>query len=63
MDLVETYLSVAQAAKKIGVSARLIYKLVNSGALTHVRVGHRIIIPKSELEDYLNRNRFSAFKR
>jgi excisionase family DNA binding protein len=62
MTTTESYLSVSQAAKKIGVSARLIYKLINSGSLTHIRVGHRIIIPKSELGNYLDRNRFVALK-
>ena len=62
MAVSETYLSVKQVSKEIGVSARLIYKLVNSGSLTHVRVGHRIVIPKSELRNYLERHRFAALR-
>ncbi len=62
MTVSETYLSVKQVSKQIGVSARLVYKLVNSGSLTHVRVGHRIVIPKSELQNFLERHQFTALR-
>jgi len=62
MTSVEKYLSVSQASKQLGVSARLVYKLVRSGSLTHIRVGNRIIIPESELENYLVRNKVVAIQ-
>lgn len=46
--------SVAEIAKKLGVSRNTAYTLVRSGALRSIRVGRQIRVPRSALEDYLN---------
>jgi len=46
--------SVRQTAAQLGVSEDAVYALVRSGGLPHKRVGRRIIIPRSALEQWLN---------
>jgi excisionase family DNA binding protein len=48
---------VAEAAKALGISYRALYTLIKSGHLRAVRVGRRIIIPKSALEELLGEKR------
>jgi excisionase family DNA binding protein len=48
---------VSEAAKALGISYRALYTLIKSGHLRAVRVGRRIIIPKSALEELLGEKR------
>lgn len=54
------YLSVEKVAQIFGVSARLIYKQINSGSLPHIRIGKRIVVSDTELEKYITRNQHPA---
>ena len=47
--------SVSEAAFLLGVSNRTVERLVRKGELRIRRVGRRILIPKDELEAWLNR--------
>jgi excisionase family DNA binding protein len=46
-------LSVQQAAQKIGVSARMVNKLINSGHLTATKIGRFWVIEETAIDDYL----------
>lgn len=45
--------SVKQAAKLIGVGKNTMYAAVAAGDVPHVKVGRRILIPVSRLEQWL----------
>ncbi len=45
--------SVAEAAKLLGISRNLAYDLVREGRLPHVRLGRRILVPRFGLEQWL----------
>ncbi len=47
-------LSVTEAAKVLGVSRSYAYDLVHTGALPHLRLGRRIVIPEAALDRLLN---------
>lgn len=44
------FLSVAEAAKTLGVSRNTVYTLVRSGVIASVRIGRQIRIPAAVLE-------------
>jgi excisionase family DNA binding protein len=46
------YVSVEDAAKRLGISKTRIYKYVNEGRLQAVKASHTIMIPLEELERY-----------
>jgi excisionase family DNA binding protein len=46
---------IEEAGKKLGVSNGVVYRLVSTGQLGSVRVGRRIMIPRSDLNEYLNK--------
>ena len=48
--------SVKGAAERLGVSRSLLYELVQSGELEHVRVGRRILIAHAGLEKFIEAN-------
>ncbi len=48
-------LSVEEAAGLLGISRGLAYELVARGELPHLRLGRRIVIPRTALEDLLNK--------
>jgi excisionase family DNA binding protein len=48
---------VAEAAKALGISYGALYALIKSGHLRAVRIGRRIIIPRSALEELLGERR------
>lgn len=48
-------LSVSEAAYALGVSSRTIERIVRKGDLRVCRAGRRLLIPKNELEAWLNR--------
>ena len=45
--------TVVEAAKAIGVSRGLAYELVRRGELRTVRVGHRILVPRDAVREFL----------
>lgn len=47
------FLSIRQAAQVSNLSERMLYRLCESGDLTHRRVGRAIRIKRSDLEEYL----------
>lgn len=46
-------LTVAQAAKKLGLSRPLAYQAVNNGQIPSIRIGRRILVPVAALEKLL----------
>lgn len=48
-------LDVAEAAKLLGLGRNTTYTLVRSGRLRSVRVGRRLVIPRSEVNAFLER--------
>jgi excisionase family DNA binding protein len=53
--------SIAQAARQLGVSPRLVYRLCESGELECKRIGRRITITAKQLSDYQERDEWSLF--
>jgi len=45
--------TVGEAAKAIGVGRSLAYELVRRGDLRTVHVGHRILVPRDAVRDFL----------
>ena len=48
-------ISVAEAAKLLGIGRGLAYDLVCEGRLPHVKLGRRILVPRRALEDWITR--------
>ena len=46
--------TVGEVAGLLGISRTLAYELVARGALAHVRLGRRIVIPRHALEQLLS---------
>lgn len=49
-------LSVEQLAVVLQVGRNTAYELVRSGRIRSVRVGHQIRVPRSALQDFLEKN-------
>ncbi len=45
--------SVADSAKALSVSRQSVRRLVSTGELRSLRIGSRVLIPRSELESFL----------
>ena len=41
--------------KILGVSNGVVYRLISTGQLGHVRVGRRLMVPEGDLNEFLNR--------
>ena len=50
-------ISVTEAARAIGVSRSFAYELVASGHLISVRLGRRVLVPVSAIDDLVARSR------
>jgi excisionase family DNA binding protein len=50
--------SVVQAAKELGVSKEMVYRLCNENALPHSRIGRRITISSQQLAEFQTRPKF-----
>ena len=48
-------LSVQEAAKILGIGRDATYRLVHSGELRSVRVGRHILVPRTELLEFIER--------
>ncbi len=46
--------SLTEAAELLGVSRSTLHRAVRAGAVPHVRIGRRIVIPAKALEDWLS---------
>lgn len=46
-------LSLRDAARRLGVSQRHLWTLVNAGTIPHVRLDRRLLIPVETLRDWL----------
>jgi excisionase family DNA binding protein len=49
-------LSVADAAKHLGVSRGMLYEMVNGGEITSVQIGRRRLISRQALLDFIEAN-------
>jgi len=47
-------MSVEEAAKVLGISRSLAYKAVTTNEIPHIRIGRRILIPRSRLQQLLD---------
>lgn len=53
-------MTVAEAAKKIGVSCSKLYQLVSTRAIAHYRVGGKIVFSDNDVDAYLASCRVGA---
>lgn len=51
-------LTVPEVAQALGISRSLAYQLIASGQLPHIRLGKRIVIPRSSINRILERADF-----
>lgn len=54
------YMSLEEVADMLGVTYQLIYRLVRAGELPAVRLGKLYRVSRTDLEEYLARNKNSA---
>jgi excisionase family DNA binding protein len=52
--------SVAQVAKKLGISKTHAFKLCNDGTIPSLRLGRRIVVPIQAFEEWLNKGGLTA---
>ena len=52
-DRTAMVLTVPEAARLLAISRTHAYELVSRGVLPHVRLGHRIVVPKQAIETLL----------
>ena len=48
-------LTVPKAAQLLGIGKNSAYELVRAGRLRSVKVGRRLVVPRREVEDFLER--------
>ena len=48
-----TYPSVAHLAREIGMSRHSCYAAIRKGLIPHIKIGRRIILPKTAIFDWL----------
>jgi excisionase family DNA binding protein len=53
-------MTVAQAAKRIGISASKLYQLTGARAISHYRVGGKILFTDADVDAYLAKCRVGA---
>lgn len=49
-------ITVREAAGFLRISLPTVYKLIQSGTIPHVKVGHRYIIPRDQFMAWVNEN-------
>ena len=49
-------LSVEEAGKLLGVSRQVAYQLIHRSDFPTLQIGRRILIPKKQLEEWMDRN-------
>ena len=50
-------LSVEEAATALGISRSHAWRMVNNGTLPSVRIGHRVLVPVSDLQEWILKTR------
>ena len=45
--------SVQESAAMIGISSRMLHEYIKDGSLPHFRLGTRVLVPESELKDFI----------
>ena len=53
---VDSLLSVSEVSKKIGLSPSIVYTVLNYEKMPHVKIGGRIVVKESELNDWAKKN-------
>lgn len=48
-----TYASVEHLAREIGVSRQACYAAIRKGIIPHIKIGRRIILPKTAISNWL----------
>lgn len=51
-----TVLTVPEAAEYMGVSANSMKRAIARGDIAHIRLGVRVLVPRSELDIYIERS-------
>ena len=49
-----------EAAKALGISARLLWQWTHDGKIPHLRVGRAVLYPRAELQAWLSRQAEAA---
>ena len=49
----ENLITIQDLCNELGISKSTAYKMIKSGAIPHGRIGRKIIIHKSELEQFI----------
>ncbi len=49
--------SILEAARQLGVSRAMVYRLINKGSLKAVKCGHRTLVPMDGLREFLATSR------
>ena len=57
LDVEATYISVACAAQRLGVSRQRIHQLLYHGGLTGIRSGHVVLVRSRDVENRMRRLR------
>jgi len=52
--------SIKEAAKRMGISTRFLYKLTSEGKIPHVRIGSKILIFDQDSEDFMMKRRIGG---
>ena len=53
-------LSVEEAGKLLGVSRQVAYQLIHRSDFPTLHIGRRILVPKKQLEEWMDRNVIGA---
>ncbi len=56
MGNVKLTLTVAEAAKALGISRGLAYEMAKAGEIPSIRLGKRVLVPQRALERFLERH-------
>lgn len=51
---------VKEAAEMLSISRTMIFQLINEGRLGSLKVGHRRLVPRQDLEEFVSSNRQPA---
>ena len=49
--------SAREAARRLGISERLLWSLTNAGDIPHVRINRRVLYSPEDLRDWIARSR------
>ena len=55
-DALSTLMRAEQVAKVLNISRSLVYRLIQQGQLTSVKIGAAVRVRQADLEEYISRN-------